>query len=62
MEGLNDIGVLIREGALDEYVIARAKVLLENGDMDFDFLCDDCDRGDCDDCQREPMHNEGYED
>jgi hypothetical protein len=52
----------ILEGIFDDAVIARAKILLENGDMDYDFLCDDCDRGDCNDCQKEPQINEGYED
>ena len=29
-------------------------------DTEFEKLCDDCERGDCDDCQREPQINEGY--
>jgi hypothetical protein len=52
----------ILDGVYDEFVITRAAKLLESGDMDYSFLCDDCDCGDCNDCQKEPTHNEGYED
>ena len=55
------IGDMIVGGLFDDYVVKRAKMLLVSGDMEYDFLCDDCDRGDCNDCQKEKTYNEGHE-
>ena len=63
MEGLDDIAILIKEGALDDAVITRAIELIKSGDMDIDFMCNDCERGNCDDCERpspDDRVNEGY--
>ena len=51
-------------GSFDDQVILRAKELINRGDMDITFYCDDsCSK--CDDCERpsedSPRHNEGHE-
>ena len=60
----DDVVELIESGSFDDEVIARAKILIKNGDMDITFYCDDsCSK--CDDCERpsedSPRHNEGHE-
>jgi hypothetical protein len=56
------INKMIAEGGIfDDEVITRAKELIRSGDMDLGFWCDECDRGDCNDCQKEPMYDEGRE-
>jgi hypothetical protein len=59
--GKDQIHKFILEGIFDDEVIIRAEQLIRSGDMDIDFMCDDCERGDCDDCQREPQYDESRE-
>jgi predicted transcriptional regulator len=54
-----ETGILL--GNYDNAVIARAIELIKSGDMDIDFMCDVCERGNCDDCQREPQYDESRE-
>jgi hypothetical protein len=60
----SDIIDMIAEGMFDEQVILRATELINRGDMDITFYCDDsCSK--CDDCERpsedSPRYNDGME-
>ena len=58
----DEIRSMIKAGGIfDDEVIKRAIELIKSGDMDIDFMCDDCERGNCDDCQREPQYDESRE-